>query len=545
MRRELIKIKQRKMKKERYRNFSKLFTIMLVSTLLLAGCEKKQEIGPDPYAGGKSPFGVAFSTMAPTPASGPAGSEVLFRVKGAKSWENKIQFLVGNELTKIIAITDSTITVKLPDNVSSGIASILIEGQIFFGPRFKVEGSVSIDPNFKVVSGTNGPIFDFATYSQTYLLVGNFSNFDNKATSSLFFNSIASTNIQGELNTTFNKGRGATGPIFSVPRLASGKLIISGNFNTYNTIRSINSVTRINNDGTLDLQTVNVVNLTPEVPANGTDQVPAFNGGFPDQIVVKSFVNKDNKVICVGDLRTYGRIDYSKSTKLTRFYDYTNVKTVAMMNEDGLLDPTYHPTGSGANGSIFDAYLQTDGKIILVGNFTTYDGQPANRIVRIDAKGNYDPTFQSGTGTDRDINTIRYNAVQQKFMLVGNFISYNGKACPGVAMLNADGSYDDKFVLKPFVGGVPNFATVLSSGKVLVSGSFSKYDNVTRPGFLLLNMEGAVPQNFNVAGKFEGELSQVIETTSSLGNPALVLMGFIRRFDDQVVGNIVRVEIRN
>lgn len=48
-----------------------------------------------------------------------------------------------------------------------------------------------------------------------------------------------------------------------------------------------------------------------------------------------------------------------------------------------------------------------------------------------------------------------------------------------------------------------------------MSGTFTKYDGVTRQGFLILTMEGEAMQKFNVPGLFLGELNQVIETKTS------------------------------
>jgi hypothetical protein len=282
---------------------------------------------------------------------------------------------------------------------------------------------------------------------------------------------------------------------------------------------------------------------------NGFDTVSRFNGGTPNVPILRSFVTSDNKVIAVGNFTNYASLLYAKSRRDSWRYNYTNISNVIRMAPDGTLDSTYNFVPSagntGANAPVNDACLQKDNKVILIGNFTKYNGVTVNNIVRLDTYGNVDPAFAVGNGANGNINTIQYNATLDKMVITGNFTSFNGVACNGVAILKSDGSLDPSFVFRSVGGGVPNFACILNNGRVIVSGSFNKYDNITRSGFLILDASGSAPQAFNVPGTFQGQIQQVIETTSGLGNPAVVLIGSIQKFDDQPVGNIVRVEILN
>jgi hypothetical protein len=47
-----------------------------------------------------------------------------------------------------------------------------------------------------------------------------------------------------------------------------------------------------------------------------------------------------------------------------------------------MLDPSFI-TGIGANNIIYALALQPDGKIIIAGNFTSYNGIVVNRITRL------------------------------------------------------------------------------------------------------------------------------------------------------------------
>jgi hypothetical protein len=214
------------------------------------------------------------------------------------------------------------------------------------------------------------------------------------------------------------------------------------------------------------------------------------------------------------------------------------------------MDSTYNYNPStrqgyaGGNGDINDAFMQTDGKIIAVGAFSSFNGLQANHIVRLNTDGSVDATFASGTGADGPVTSIRYNTTTGKMILAGSFKTYGGKARSGVVLLNADGSVDDTFQFGELTGGVPNFAAQLNNGKVLISGNFNKYNSIIRQGFMILNADGSLAAGYNNTGAFQGRITKVVETTSALGNPAVILVGDFNKFDNTKVGNIVRVELK-
>src|SRR5688572_4933179 len=57
----------------------------------------------------------------------------------------------------------------------------------------------------------------------------------------------------------------------------------------------------------------------------------------------------------------------------------------------------------GTDGSVRKAVMQSDGKLILCGNFTTVNGKVANGIARLKANGKWDATFNPGSGANDEI----------------------------------------------------------------------------------------------------------------------------------------------
>jgi uncharacterized delta-60 repeat protein len=93
-------------------------------------------------------------------------------------------------------------------------------------------------------------------------------------------------------------------------------------------------------------------------------------------------IQSDGKIIIGGSFTTYNG---------------TLINNIARLNADGTLDLTFNP-GTGANDSVLGTAIQSDGKIIIGGGFTSYNGTAINRIARLNADGTIDLTFNPGTG---------------------------------------------------------------------------------------------------------------------------------------------------
>lgn len=524
---------------------------LLLFIMMGLSCSKEPIIQDDPYKGGKEPLGVKFMGDEPSPNAGSPGDEVTFKISGLENYDEKFEFLINETKTDILSFTDSTITVKVPQNASTGGTTLLLNGQSFFGPKFIIQGKVSVDPSFKAVNGTNGAISDIISTSSGYILVGAFTNFESQAPA-IPVNRIVSISNDGVFQTSLNSRLGADGTIQSINRLSSGKYMVSGSLASYNRVSGLNGITRLNVDGSLDSMQVEVINSNPDRPSFGFDTVATFNGGVvgrPPFSIAKSFVN-DNKTIILGNFLFYLSYYYPRSTRENKVIDVTRMAQLARLKENGELDSTYNFDLStkggyaGGNGPINDAFMQDDGKIVAVGAFSTFHGLPVNNIVRLNDDGTVDKTFATGSGADGPITSVTYNSTTGRVLVAGNFKTFNGKSCSGVAMLKTDGSVDEVFKFGQLAGGVPNYAAQLNNGKVLVSGDFNSYTGIIRQGFMILDQNGSLAQGYNNTGAFQGRIIKMIQTTSVLGYPAVLLVGDFTKFDNKKVGNIVRVEIK-
>ncbi len=151
------------------------------------------------------------------------------------------------------------------------------------------------------------------------------------------------------------------------------------------------------------------------------------------------------------------------------------------------------------NGAVKSIAVQSDGKIIIGGDFTMVNGVTLNRIARINMDGSLDNTFNSGLGVD-GVTLVAVNTVSiqedGKIIIAGRFNSFNGVVRNHVARLNADGSLDTSF-------NVGNFSAIIydirvqSDGKIVIAGTFSSVNGVTRSDIARLNIDGSVDSSFN------------------------------------------------
>jgi uncharacterized delta-60 repeat protein len=159
----------------------------------------------------------------------------------------------------------------------------------------------------------------------------------------------------------------------------------------------------------------------------------------------------------------------------------------------GDLDPSFDP-GSGVNGPVNAIAVQTNGQIIIAGQFTTVKGLARKNIARLNADGSGDPSFTPGAPSTRPTTVYALALQSDGKVLVGQ----NSEANYGITRLNADGSYDGNFNTNAYAAIAntsplfPFRVTALlvqPDGKVLYAG-----ENLLR-----LNSNGTLDTNFNSA----------------------------------------------
>ena len=164
---------------------------------------------------------------------------------------------------------------------------------------------------------------------------------------------------------------------------------------------------------------------------------------------------------------------------------------IARLHSNGSFDTGFNIGGTGANNDIRNILIQSDGKILIGGTFTGYNGISANRVARLNSNGSLDTGFNvGGTGANNQIITLSLQT-DGKILIGGVFTGYNGVSANKFARLNSNGSLDTGFVTTVGASSTVNTITLQPDGKILIGGAFTGYNSV------VTNYIARVTTNFN------------------------------------------------
>lgn len=272
-------------------------------------------------------------------------------------------------------------------------------------------------------------------------------------------------------------GDGADGNILDMVVQPDGKILIAGSFSRYNTTTCMR-LARLNADGTLD---------------------PSFvNGGTVNWGVSCIALQPDGKVLAGGPFTVFGGMANGHI-----------VRTLA----NGSVDPSF-VTGSGFDGEVDRILVQPDGRIVVAGAFSSYNGTPCNRVCRLLSNGSIDPSFNVGTGPAGGANALVMDLVRfpsGQLLLGGDFTSFNGVARNNLVLLNTDGSVSGAFVA-PGAGPDAWVTTLAMAGanRVLLGGWFTDYGGTSAMGLVQVDLAGAVDATFNTTSGFAGHINDIV-----------------------------------
>ncbi|MBV9927272.1 MAG: hypothetical protein JOZ96_19800 [Acidobacteria bacterium] len=168
---------------------------------------------------------------------------------------------------------------------------------------------------------------------------------------------------------------------------------------------------------------------------------------------------------------------------------------VARLNADGTLDNSFNAGTAAVD--VFTIALQPDGKILL-GGLVSHNGGQRTGITRLNPDGSYDTTFTPGTGTGGSAISAVALQPDGKILICGNFISYNGTGVFALARLNADGTLDTSFNANVGQSGSRvDRLVVQPDGKILAAGPFSTFAGHSRNGVARINSDGSYDSTFN------------------------------------------------
>ena len=344
--------------------------------------------------------------------------------------------------------------------------------------------------------------------------------------------------------TSTGDSTGFNNTLWWVAEQADGKIVVGGDFTTLNG-DTANRIARLNADGTPD-----------------TDFIENTETGFNARVWSVA-LQPDGKIVVAGNF-----------TKLNGAPAYR----LARLNADGTPDTDFNEAvNSTGDLKGFDKFVsavavQTDGKIVVGGGFDALNGATANRIARLNADGTPDTAFitktGSGFGGDNPKNVWAL-ALQTngKIVVGGSFSTLDGATVDGIARLNADGSPDTAFTqavsstgdesgfYRPEVSGFPEGSgwtyalAVQTDDKIVVGGEFTALNGVAVTSIARLDADGTPDMAFTESVKstgngtaFRDESRLFVHAVEVQGDGKIVVGGGFTTLNGERANRIARLD---
>ena len=294
------------------------------------------------------------------------------------------------------------------------------------------------------------------------------------------FNAIAQR--AGSLDLSFDARVELSGGIRQILEQTNGMILIVGDFQRVNGVRC-SGIARLLQSGALD------PGFVPPIDIDGT--------------ILTAAIQPDQKILIGG--------------RFSRVLGHSRER-IARLNEDGSLDDAFNPgagfTGVGVGvipdiGSAIAAIsIQPDGKIIVGGEFTAFNGAGRTNLARLTMNGALDSGFNAIVNRGPNANYYYLYAVQTilvqpdgRIMVGGSFSSVNGIQTDQLIRLNSDGAVDAQFDFPAYFVSPPNYGVtdvrLLTGGDYLVAGSFALADSSNVKYLAKINTNGSVYRSFN------------------------------------------------
>jgi len=203
--------------------------------------------------------------------------------------------------------------------------------------------------------------------------------------------------------------------------------------------------------------------------------------------------------------------------------------SIVKLNADGTIDNSFQ-AASGINESytpIRDIISLADGSIVVCGSFLTYAGIERKNLLVLYYDGSLNLNFNhTGFG-----NSIDYGPSIKKlepseggwFYVGGAFTTYNGINIRDIMRVNLTGALDASFVSPFDFDGTKSVWAISrqNDGKIIVGGNLPKVGGVSHGGIVRLNTDGSLDTTFNYLNTGANDFV----TATAIQNDGKILFG--------------------
>lgn len=301
--------------------------------------------------------------------------------------------------------------------------------------------------------------------SGSIYIVGGFTSYDGTS-----INRVARILRNGRLDPSFNIGTGFSSGVQRIALLDDGtnRMYLCGGFTSFNSVTT-GGLVRLNFDGSRDMTFVTGTGVSAgctgiTTPRGSAADNAAYLAGGTTTTYQGTLIYNFARIAEDGTLDlTFGRLfgggstAYGTSTsfespkriyvvgKKATTYNGVARQGITALGSDGAVDGTFDPgTGLGVVGNvIYDVSETSEGKIYAAGDFSTFNGSPAVRALRLFHDGSVDTAFATGTGFDNQTYlAVPLEDGSKRVYYFGPFTAYQGIPVGRIVRLNEDGSLD-------------------------------------------------------------------------------------------------------
>ncbi|MEY4939476.1 MAG: hypothetical protein RIQ93_1211 [Verrucomicrobiota bacterium] len=311
-------------------------------------------------------LGGIFTALDPNVSGNGITRNQLARVNADGSVDLAFNPDVAGTVSSVVAGADGGVL------VSGSFVGVQPNGLLLVGGAFATAGGLPLrnlallnndgSVNGSFAPNPNGAVQAMVTLSDGRFIVGGaFTTIGGVAR-----NRLARFNADGSLDTAYNAG--VDGTVRGLALQADGRILVGGSFATANGVAR-STLARLNADGTLD------ATFAPDVALSGGALVALSIAVQPDGRILFHTATSPGA----------GQVGFASSS-------------LRRLNADGSPDTTFASVSSGETGSIRAITLQTDGRIVIGGAFSSLvapggpGGSPSN-LARLNSNGTVDPAF--------------------------------------------------------------------------------------------------------------------------------------------------------
>lgn len=220
---------------------------------------------------------------------------------------------------------------------------------------------------------------------------------------------------------------GYTWQVYDIAQQSDGKLVVVGAFYSVNGT-ACNRIVRLNTDWSVDTTFTTNLGSWP-------------TGGAGTVLTVA--IQTDGKIIFWWVFTSFS-------------WNSTNFRRIVRRNSDGTADGTWTPWTAFSSGQVNRIILQSDGKIICCGTFTSYNATTRQRVCRLLTTGAIDTTFGTISWANSTVNSVELDS-SGNIYIVGNFTTYAGNACNRIARLTTLGAFDATYTIGTWFSASPTW----------------------------------------------------------------------------------------